>query len=250
MGVIGGLGPLATAYFFELVIQMTEAQTDQEHVEMIIYNCPQIPDRTRYIVGESQDNPLPAMSEVGRRLVRQGAGLIAIPCITAHYFHQELTEAISAPIIHIVEETAEHLRANGIQAAGIMATDGTVQSGLFQDGLERRGIRWLLPDRQRQQYVMELIYQDIKAGRPVELEKFREVSCCLRSRGAECVILGCTELSLIKREFPLEAGYLDAMEVLARKAVLMSGAELKGEYECLVTGYQKEGTGKTGESVS
>lgn len=246
LGVIGGLGPLATAYFFELVIRMTEAQTDQEHVELMILNCPSVPDRTSYILGKSEESPLPAMLKMGRQLQRIGAEYIAIPCITAHYFHRELTEAISVPIIHIVRETAEHLARYGVGSAGLMATDGTVCSGLFQEELKERGIACVLPDRENQQFVMELIYQDIKAGRPVSMSKFEHVSSYLREKGAECIILGCTELSLIKRDYFLGAGYLDAMEILARQAVLVSGARLKGEYECLITKKQEEQAGEEG----
>lgn len=240
LGVIGGLGPLATAYFFELVIQMTAAKVDQEHVEMLIYNRPAIPDRTSYILGESKENPLPEMIETGQWLVEQGAEVIAIPCITAHYFHKELTEAIAAPVIHIIRETAAHLAAYGIKKAGIMATDGTVCSGLFQKELEDCGIDWAVPDKRNQQYVMELIYEDVKAGRPIELEKFSSVTAYLREQGAEVIILGCTELSLIKRDYAIGSGYLDAMEVLARQAVLCCHADLKGEYQCLITGYQEK----------
>ncbi len=250
LGVIGGLGPLATAYFFELVIQMTDAETDQEHVEMIIYSRPSIPDRTSYITGASRENPLPAMAETGRWLVDQGAEIIAIPCITAHYFHKELAEVISVPVIHIVRETAEHLSVHGIKKAGIMATDGTIYSGLFQKELRERGIEGVLPDEKNQKYVMDLIYQDVKAGRPIEIEKFNEAARYLKACGAEVIILGCTELSLIKRNYAIGAGYLDAMEILARKAVLLCGADLKGEYQCLITGQQEGQNGRRGENVS
>lgn len=240
LGVIGGLGPLATAYFFELVIQMTDAKADQEHVEILIYNRPAIPDRTSYILGKSKENPLPCMIETGQWLVGQGAEVIAIPCITAHYFHRELEEAIKAPVIHIVRETATHLETYGIKKAGIMATDGTIKSGLFQKELEACAIDWAVPDKRNQQYVMDLIYQDVKAGRPIEKEKFDSAVACLKKQGAEVIILGCTELSLIKREYAIGAGYLDAMEILARQAVLDCLADLKGEYQCLITGYQEK----------
>ena len=240
LGVIGGLGPLATAYFFELVVRMTQAVSDQEHVEMIILNYPSVPDRTSYIVGNTKESPLPAMIAMGQQLAKLGAEHIAIPCITAHYFHKELAGAIQVPIIHIVEETAKHLSCYGIRKAGIMATDGTVNAGLFQRELLKWGIEGILPDKEHQSYVMDLIYQDVKAGRPVEMDKFDRVSRYLKEGGAECIILGCTELSLIKRESYLGAGYLDAMEVLARKSVLVSEACLKGEYQCLITKQERE----------
>ena len=99
LGVIGGLGPLATAYFYELVTNMTDVTCDQDHIEILIHSRPQIPDRTGYIIGKSDKSPLPQMIEVGHSLEREGAQILAIPCITAHYFHEELTKNINVPII-------------------------------------------------------------------------------------------------------------------------------------------------------
>jgi len=141
LGVIGGLGPLATAYFMELVIKMTEANADQEHIEMIIYNTPSVPDRTAYILDKSKESPVQQMVKIGRKLVEQGADIIAIPCITAHYFHKELEKGVGEHIINGIYETASYLSKNGITRVGIAATDGTISSGIFQNELEKEGIK-------------------------------------------------------------------------------------------------------------
>ena len=235
LGVIGGLGPIATAHFMELIIRMTEAATDQEHLDMIIYNCPSIPDRTSYILDQTRPNPLPEMIRVGNALARQGAKLIAIPCMTAHYFHRELTRYIEAPIVHAIHETAVHLKKHGISRAGIMATDGTIRSKLFQQELERHGIEAVIPGPEGQKCVMSVIYDDIKANKPADMEKFHFASSELRAQGAQAIILGCTELSLVKRDYPIGAGYLDAMEVLAQTCVIRCGGKLKEEYQELIS---------------
>ncbi len=237
LGVIGGLGPMATVYFLQLVTQMSLADTDQEHMEIFLHSNPQIPDRTRFILGQSQENPLPMMIEAGRGLARWGAELIAVPCVTAHYFHGKLEEGIGLPMINTPVETAKCLKEEGIGRAGIMATDGTVASGLLQKALEAWGIHCVLPDREGQKKVMSLIYEDVKAGRPADLGKLQEVSGQLFGAGAEAVLLACTELSLVKRDFPLGPGFLDVLEVLARSAVVSCG-RLKGEYKSLITRQQ------------
>ena len=234
LGVIGGLGPMATAYFLQLLIQMSDAKTDQEHMEVILHSRPQIPDRTRYILGYSGENPMPPMVEVGRGLASQGAEVIAIPCITAHYFQEELEEKIGVPILHAIEETACYLKEAGIERAGILATDGTMESCLFQKAFADHGLQWVTPDKNGQKQVMHLIYENVKAGRPVETARFEEVSGQLFREGAQAVLLACTELSLIKRDYPVGPGILDVMEVLAQKAVQTCG-HLKGEYERLIT---------------
>jgi aspartate racemase len=235
LGVIGGLGPIATAYFYELIIKMTDAKLDQQHIEMLIYSKPTIPDRTEYILGRSKDNPVFPMIKIGNCLAELGVDYIAIPCITAHYFHDILSKRIHVPIIHIIKETALHLKNHGIKCAGIMATEGTINSGLFQEELKSAGIKPLIPTKQKQDMVTDLIYKDIKANQPVEIHKFNEVSAGLKEDGAEVIILGCTELSLIKRDYDIGPGYIDAMEVLAMRSILLCEAELKDEYHSLIT---------------
>lgn len=235
LGVIGGLGPIATAYFMELIIKMTDAACDQDHLDMIIYNSPRIPDRTSYILGRSDENPVKPMIEIGRKLAQQGADCISIPCITAHYFHRELTDNIPVPIVHAIQETALEIQKNGIRRVGIMATDGTVQSRIFQNQLEEQGMEVVLPDAKHQGYVMDIIYKNVKAGVPVDMEKFQKVSEELRGKGAQIIILGCTELSLIKKDYPIGAGYIDAMEVLAQRSILRCHGKLKEEYQNLIT---------------
>lgn len=234
LGVIGGLGPMATAYFMQLVIEMTDAATDQEHIPMIIYNMPQIADRTKYLLGLSEENPIPDIVDCGRRLAVAGVSKIVIPCITAHVLHDTIQDSVSVPIIHIIRETALYLKERGIGTVGLEATDGTVQTGVFQEELEKQGIRVILPNAENQQKVMDLIYKNVKASVPVEMEKFLEVEEQLKQDGADVIILGCTELSMIKRDHSLHAGYLDAMEVLARKAVMECGS-LKEKYQELIT---------------
>ena len=235
LGVIGGLGPIATAHFMELIIRMTEADTDQEHLDMIIYNRPSIPDRTGYILDSTKPNPLPEMIRTGNALARQGAKLIAIPCMTAHYFHADLTRYIEAPIVHAIHEVAAHLKKHGITRVGIMATDGSIRSGLFQRELQKHGIEPIIPGETGQKCVMSVIYDDVKAGLPAEMDKFHFASGELREKGAQAIILGCTELSLVKRDYPIGAGYLDAMEVLAQTCVIRCGGRLKEEYQELIS---------------
>lgn len=234
LGIIGGLGPMATALFMKMIIEMTDAKCDQEHIEMIVYNCPQIPDRTNYILGKSTQNPAPRLIELGRKLVEEGAELIAIPCITANYFYGELTAEIKAPIINIIKEVCNCLVKQEIHCAGLMATSGTVLSGLFQAAFEDLGCTLVLPKEEDQQDVMHVIYEDVKANRPVEMDRFNRVAKHLRDAGAEVILLGCTELSVVSESHELGAGYLDVMRLLAKCAVESCG-KLKCEYTNIIT---------------
>lgn len=234
LGVVGGLGPLATALFIELTVQMTDAANDQEHMDMVLFSTPSTPDRTAFLLGRIPDSPVPSMAAAGRRLAALGVHRIAIPCVTAHAFHEELEAAIGVPILHMVRDTARHLQEAGVRTAGVAATDGTIAVGLFQRELAEVGIRAVVPSAASQRLVMSLIYDDVKAGRPADLDRFEDVSGELRRAGAEAIVLGCTELSQVKREAGLGAGYLDAMEVLAAESVKACGYPLKPAYRRLL----------------
>ena len=138
-------------------------------------------------------------------------------------------------ILNILRETAAHLKENGVSSAGVLATTGTVQAGLFQRALAEQGIRCLTPDEEHQAMVMHVIYSNVKAGLPVEQELLRQAASSLRRQGAQCLILGCTELSLAKEGCGLGAGCLDALDVLARAAVLACGKPLKPQYRRLIS---------------
>ena len=235
LGIIGGLGPMATAYFLELTVKMTAAERDQDHLRAVLMEAPEIPDRTAHILDRTQPSPLPALAAYAKKLEALGCACIAIPCITSHYFFPELAETISIPLLNIVEETARHLKENGVKTAGILATSGTVSTRLFQQALEAEGIGWAVPDEEGQQKVMHLIYENVKAGLPPELPLFQEVCAGLRQKGAECMILGCTELSLIKRDFPVGPGCLDALEVLAKRSIEYCEKPLRPAYTSLIT---------------
>jgi aspartate racemase len=192
LGIIGGLGPLAGAYFLELLTVGTAARTDQEHIDAILYSSPSIPDRTAYIIGKSDLSPLPSLTKVALALEKMGVSNIAVPCVTSHYFFAELAEVVHVPILNMVKLTADYLRGRNIKRAGIAATDGTVRTGLFQKALEDVNIEWALPPTREQAMVMSLIYDEIKAGKPTGMVRFSRIAEIFAKLDCDCVILGCT----------------------------------------------------------
>ena len=235
LGVAGGLGPLATACFMRRCVEMTDARSDQEHLEIALLNRPATPDRTAFILDRTREDPLPALTRTVRDLTALGAGCIAIPCVTAHYFFAPLQRQTAVPIINALEETAFCLQREGVDTVGILATDGTIRTGILQKALARRGIAAVLPDRTHQRKVMGIIYQNVKAGLPADANAFSQVSASLWQKGCQCILLGCTELSIAREELDLGGGYLDVLDVLARAAVLACGARLKPGYRALIS---------------
>lgn len=235
VGVIGGVGPMATVYYMQRVIEMTKAGCDQEHINMLVFNDCDIPDRTAFITEKSPDNPLPVMVEDAKRLEAAGCAFVVIPCNTAHYFYDELERAVEIPVVNIVEETIRYAKARvqDLSCVGIMATTGTIVTGTYQKYAERAGLSFAVPDEDEQNLLMQIIYDGVKAGKPVPRADFDRVANHLRAKGAQCLILGCTELSVLKRDLPInDPDVLDSIDVLASETVRRSGKPFTDE--CLL----------------
>jgi aspartate racemase len=232
IGVLGGMGPEASAYFYGLLTKHTRAARDQEHIPIIIWSDPRVPDRTEAILGKGP-SPLPRLIAGARGLRRAGANFLVIPCLTAHYFLEELRKASAIPILSLLEETARFIRRRHprLGCAGLLASSGTVRSGLFQKALAAAGIRVLVPTESEQKKVMASIYgrQGIKAGvtagKPRTL--LRGVARQLIRRGAQAIIAGCTEIPLALRPADLAVPFLDPMDIAARSCIRRAGFPLR-----------------------
>lgn len=230
LGVLGGVGPLATIYFADLVVKMTDAKTDQEHIAMVILNHSSIPDRTEYIMDKSKPNPLPVMVNDAKMLEEDSCDYIVIPCNTAHYFYDEIQKSVSIPIINILEETVKYCEKTipDIKRIGVLATDGTIKSMAYQNIIEKHGLECIVPSQEDQQSVMNIIYNQVKAGKEVDIFEFHRIIGDLKKLGCDAVILGCTELSIIKKDFEINReDIVDSMECLARSSILACGKKLK-----------------------
>ncbi len=225
IGIIGGMGPLATADLFEKIILHTAASCDQDHLRVFIDSNTSIPDRTAAILSGGAD-PAPELAASARGLARQGAELLLMPCNTAHCFYDAVQAAVSVPVLHMIRLTARALERRGVETAGLLATDGTVQTGIYQRCFAGTGIRLLTPDPAGQRAVMDMIYQGVKAGRrDYDASDARAAMEDLLRRGAETLILGCTELPLAAELYRLRFPLTDPTLELALEAVRQAGGE-------------------------
>lgn len=131
-GILGGLGPMATAYLLQRIIDITDAKNDQDHADVIVFNRPSIPDRTAYILDANKQSTIPALINTAKELEKIGACAIGIPCVTAHSFYDEISSAVDIPIINMVKETAKQIAKENRKKADILATSGTIHTGLFR----------------------------------------------------------------------------------------------------------------------
>ena len=230
LGVIGGMGPKATAVFFDKIIENTVAERDQDHIDMIILNHASIPDRTSVILGGNSELFLEAVAKDLKLLELAGAAHIAIPCNTSHYFYNEMQQLTSVPIINMVDETLEAIykKYGAGSKIGILATNGTINSGIYAVGCDKYEMQLFVPDDSLQDQVMKIIYTNVKSNMdfdPTELEAL--IHELVYTHGCHCVILACTELSCIKLSAQAAECSIDAMQVLVEKAITLSGKTTK-----------------------
>ena len=230
IGVIGGMGPAATADLLNKITDVTDAKNDQEHVRVIIDSNINIPDRTEAILHGGAD-PLPELKASAELLEKAGADMIIIACNTAHYYLPELQESTPLPIISMPAETARLLKEKGVKKAAVLATDGTVKSGVYQKVLDAEGIEAIYPDAEQQNLLMSLVYDYIKKGimdaSKLPCREVKELCESLREQGAEALLLACTELPVAFSVMNLcDESVIDPTRVLAAAAVKFAGAPL------------------------
>ncbi|MDH7478067.1 MAG: amino acid racemase [Candidatus Bathyarchaeota archaeon] len=221
IGILGGMGPDATADLFIRIIRETPAKKDQEHLRVIMDSNPKIPDRTAAILGEGP-SPLPEMIKTAKNLEKTGVDFIVMPCITAHHYYEDLKGSVKIPILNMVELTAHTISKNFPKAekAGLLGTTGTVKSMLFDKALNKFGVEMVYPSKAFQNMIMKAIYDYIKAGKILEGKKFVvDVANHLIKLGADIIICGCTETSLVLKNGDLTKPVVDPMQILAQTIV-------------------------------
>lgn len=228
-GVVGGLGPVATVHFLRRVIELTDARRDQDHVDLLVWQHGSIPDRTGFLRGENE-SPEPALVADAVALERAGARFVAIPCNTAIVWVEQMRAAVGIEVLDTVAETVAAAReaVPGLDRLGLLATDGTLSAGTYARAAEEAGLELVVPEAAVQREVMTVIYDGVKAGRPVPREAFDGLVEHLRGRGAQAVALGCTELSVLRGELGVEdATVVDSIDVVARATIRRAGARLR-----------------------
>jgi len=200
LGILGGMGPAASAEFVTRLVAQTPATCDQEHIPFVLWNNPQVPDRSTSLRNED-DRPLPFLLQGVQVLKAVGCDLIVIPCNTAHFWYDEMIK-LKVPIVHIVDSVADALRDAGVDSGtiGVMGTQATVELGLYQYKLNKGGWNCIVPTKDEMDTLVQPAIDLIKAGRVLEAQlPIMKVVHSLIDRGAQAVVLGCTELPLAVR---------------------------------------------------
>ena len=229
LGIIGGMGPLATVKLYEKIVLKTKASRDQDHLRILIDSNSKIPDRTAYILDKEKDDPRRELIASAKKLEEIGADYLIMPCNTAPYFYEDIKKEVAIDFLHMIDESGKYIVENykDIKKVGLLATEGTIKAAIYEDIYRKYSIEVILPSTLEQKYITSLIY-NIKEGKEEKnLQEVYEVMDNLRGRGAQLMIAGCTEVSLAIDLYKLEGLFIDPMDILADKAIEYSGLKLK-----------------------
>lgn len=222
LGILGGMGPDATANLYQEIVRLTPAQKDQDHIPTLIFSFPQVPDRTAAI--RNQDRSIiPYLVEGTTRLEKAGASFIVIPCNTVHYFYDDMQRAVKIPILHLIREAVEAAAKQHPDARriGLLATNGTIATGLYEREFRGRSLSLVYPDEPIQNdCVMKAVY-GIKAGmdRQTSEDLLFTAGKNVEQKGAEVIVLGCTEIPLAFNPKRASVPVINATRVLAEAAI-------------------------------
>lgn len=224
IGIIGGMGPLATIDLYEKITFNTKAEKDQDHIHIIIDSYPQIEDRTAYILHGGK-NPKDKLIESAKRLENAGADALIMPCNTAHFFAKDIEKEVSIPLIHIVKSTAEAIKNKYPKAnkIGLIATTGTLKSGVYANILKDYGYHIIELDERLENDIMDCIYKGVKAGKTEEyVPLFQKCVDKIMDMGADVLIAGCTEIPILVPHIKSKIPVVDATLELALAAINFS----------------------------
>ena len=223
LGVIGGMGPLATVKFYDKIVLNTEAHNDNEHIDLIVLNHSTMPDRTRCIIENKDTEFLNEIKKDLEILDKIGVDVVAIPCNTSHYFYDEFKNFVNLRIINMIEETILEIKRRGIKKVSVFGTLGTLNSKVYNKYAEKNGIEVKELSVEDKKSVMDIIYK-IKETNNLENKGFIEILnkyCDEETVG----IIACTELSLL--DISKNINTIDALDVLVNKSIEYSGAKIK-----------------------
>lgn len=227
LGVIGGMGPLATVKFYDKIVLNTEAHNDNEHIDLIVLNHSTMPDRTKCIIENKDTEFLNEIKKDLEILERIGIDIVAIPCNTSHYFYDEFKNFTNLRIINMIEETILEIKRRGIKQVAVFGTLGTINSKVYNKYAKKNGIEVKELSLEDKKTVMDIIYK-IKETNNLESKDFVEILnryCNDKTIG----IIACTELSLLA--IPENLNTIDALDVLVNKSIEYSGAKIKNKYK-------------------
>lgn len=220
VGILGGMGPEATVDLMQRIIRLTPALDDIDHIRCVVDNNPKVPSRIKAIIEGDGEDPGPCMADMGRRLETFGADFLVIACNTAHYYYDAVQEAVTIPVINLIDLVSQYVTAHypDQEKIGILASPAVAMTGLYTQRFKKLNIRDIWPDPDAQDSLFKVIKAVKKGDTGTGVRAaYKKVCDNLLHKGAQTAIIACTELSALDSSLPIHT--VDAAQVLAMEIV-------------------------------
>ena len=222
IGVIGGMGPAATAHFLTRLVALTPAKDDADHIPVLVDNNPQIESRIDYIINRRGDSPARTLAAMARALEKNGAAALAMPCNTAHWFADDITRAVNIPLLNMINlsvaDVAQRLDRGG--SIGMLASPAVRKTQIFDSPSKDAGFELIFSFEDRLLNLIKMIKAE-GGSRTAETE-LRSIASAFRDQGAKFLLIACSELSIIASALSAEFDAIDTLDVLARASIAFS----------------------------
>ncbi|WOJ94345.1 amino acid racemase [Congregibacter variabilis] len=222
VGIMGGMGPAATVDLMQRIIAATPAADDDDHIRMLVDNNPKVPSRMKALIEKTGPSPLPMLRAMAGQLSEQGADLLVMPCNTAHHYYAELSASVDIPFLNIMALVSAHIadRQPGFARVGLLASSALSQIRLYEPWFESQGAEIVYPTSEKQNALMELIIAvKANAGEQLGYAALQECADALKAQNVDCLVIACTELSVVATKFQTDLPCYDAADILAHEVV-------------------------------
>lgn len=213
IGILGGMGPEATILLMQKVFAAVPAQDDADHIPLIVHQNSQVPSRIRALIDGDGVDPMPVLMSMAQDLERAGAQALAMPCNTAHHYAVAVTHATSLPFLNMIDLTAQHLADQGAQTVGMLASPATRMVGVFDAAFEAHGLTALWA---KDEAGLLSVIRAVKAGESTDslAPRLGHAAAQMTTRGADHLLIACTELSLMMHALPPDTPRTDSLDCL------------------------------------
>ncbi|MDP3725717.1 MAG: amino acid racemase [bacterium] len=222
IGILGGVGPQTTSKVYLSIIKLIRERGEEKYPPIVIYNLPFpfVIEHEAIVQGINAEKMIPYLIDGAKILEKSGVDFGILPCNTLHKFIEEIRKAVKFPFISILEETALALKDRKVKKVGILATETTIESKIYEDVLKNNGINILYPSKDEQNIVNNIIVELLnETENNLQREELENVCNALHVRGAEIILLACTDLQLIASGIKTSVPIVDTTEILVNASV-------------------------------
>lgn len=210
------------------VIRATPATDDCDHIHLVVDNNPHVPSRIKALIDKTGEDPLSCLQEMARKLEAWGVDLLAMPCNTAHFYHARIQDVVDVPLLNMISLSGAAVLKDRprIETVGILASSAVLDLGLYTQEFAARSVSVRHPDNGHQDRLMQAI-RTVKTGFYGQLENdsLQQAADNLTAKGAETILIACTELSILAEEIKSSIPCWDAAQLLAEAIVQQAGGQ-------------------------